>query len=94
MISSGRKSLLLVPVLLAGVPALGPGRLSVVNGRLFIMRTRVERGPGAELGDYTELPINDAARLQADSYDADRISVVRGVPVPSALARLRISEPG
>jgi hypothetical protein len=35
-----------------------------------------ERLPGPELGDYTELPINDAARLRADSYDADRISVV------------------
>ena len=35
-----------------------------------------ERGPGPELGDYTEIPINDAARLRADSWDADRISVV------------------
>jgi hypothetical protein len=36
-----------------------------------------ERGPGPELGDYTELPLNDAARLQADSWDADRISAVQ-----------------
>jgi hypothetical protein len=36
-----------------------------------------ERGPGPELGDYTEFPINDAARLRADSWDADRISVVQ-----------------
>jgi hypothetical protein len=35
-----------------------------------------ERLPGPELGDYTGLPANDAARLRADSYDADRISVV------------------
>src|SRR3984893_13323194 len=35
-----------------------------------------ERLPGPELADYTELPINDAARLRADSWDADRISVV------------------
>jgi hypothetical protein len=42
----------------------------------FYHEDPVERGPGAELGDYTELPINDAARMQADSYDADRISVV------------------
>jgi len=35
-----------------------------------------ERLPGPELGDYTGIPINDAARLRADSYDADRISVV------------------
>jgi hypothetical protein len=36
-----------------------------------------ERGPGPELADYTEFPINDAARIRADSYDADRISVVQ-----------------
>src|SRR5678809_1291876 len=35
-----------------------------------------ERLPGPELGDYTELPLNDAGRLRADSWDADRISVV------------------
>src|SRR5262245_355959 len=33
-----------------------------------------DRLPGPELGDYTGLPINDAARLRADSWDADRIS--------------------
>jgi len=37
---------------------------------------RPERLPGPELGDYTGLPINEAARLAADSWDADRISVV------------------
>jgi hypothetical protein len=35
-----------------------------------------ERLPGPELGDYTGLPLSDAGRLRADSYDADRISVV------------------
>jgi hypothetical protein len=35
-----------------------------------------ERIPGPELGDYMGLPLNDAARLQADSWDADRISMV------------------
>jgi hypothetical protein len=35
-----------------------------------------ERIPGPEPGDYTGLPLNEAARLQADSWDADRISVV------------------
>ena len=37
----------------------------------------IERIPGPELGDYTGLPLNDAARLRADSWDADRISVVQ-----------------
>jgi hypothetical protein len=35
-----------------------------------------ERIPGPEIADYLGLPINDAARLRADSYDADRISAV------------------
>jgi len=36
-----------------------------------------ERLPGPELGDYTEMPINEAARMAADSWDADRISAVQ-----------------
>jgi hypothetical protein len=35
-----------------------------------------ERLPGPELGDYLGFPINEAARLRADSYDANRMSVV------------------
>jgi hypothetical protein len=35
-----------------------------------------ERLPGPELGDYSGIPVNDAARLRADSWDADRISIV------------------
>src|SRR5687768_17823882 len=35
-----------------------------------------ERLPGPELGDYSGIPVTDEARLRADSYDADRISVV------------------
>src|ERR1700749_4180958 len=35
-----------------------------------------DRIPGPELGDFLGIPLNDAARLRADSYDADRISVV------------------
>src|SRR6476660_4813530 len=29
-----------------------------------------ERGPGGELGDYTGLPLNDAARMRADTFSA------------------------
>src|SRR4029079_5621476 len=29
-----------------------------------------ERGAGPEIGDYAGLPVNDAARLRADSWDA------------------------
>src|SRR5438045_236513 len=35
-----------------------------------------ERGPGPELGDYMGIPLNEAGRMRADSYDADRISIV------------------
>ena len=31
-----------------------------------------ERGAGPDIGDYTGLPINDAARLRADSWDASK----------------------
>ena len=34
-----------------------------------------DRGPGPELGDYTGLPITDAARLAADSWDASRLTL-------------------
>lgn len=34
-----------------------------------------ERGGGPEIGDYTGLPVNDAARLRADSWDAGKWTV-------------------
>ena len=34
-----------------------------------------ERIPGPEIGDYTGLPINDAARLHADSWDASILTL-------------------
>ena len=34
-----------------------------------------ERGAGPELGDYLGLPINDAARLRADSWDASLLTL-------------------
>jgi hypothetical protein len=35
-----------------------------------------ERIPGPDLGDYSGIPINDAARLRADSYSPERIVAV------------------
>ena len=32
-----------------------------------------ERGAGPDIGDYLGLPINDAARLRADSWDAGKV---------------------
>src|SRR5437879_5335036 len=34
-----------------------------------------ERIPGPEVGDYLGLPINAAARLRADSWDADLLTL-------------------
>jgi hypothetical protein len=34
-----------------------------------------ERGPGPEIGDYLGIPINDAARLRGDSWDASLLTV-------------------
>ena len=34
-----------------------------------------ERIPGPEIGDYLGLPINDAARLRADSWDASLLTM-------------------
>ncbi len=34
-----------------------------------------ERGAGPELGDYLGLPVNDAARLRADSWNPSRITL-------------------
>jgi hypothetical protein len=32
--------------------------------------------PGSEIGDYTELPINDAARMRADTWDAQKWEMI------------------
>ena len=67
-------SLPLVLVLLT-VPAFGDDDFAGEWAPLF-HEDNPERLPGPELGDYMGIPINDAARLRGDSYDADRISVV------------------
>ena len=36
---------------------------------------RAERAAGPDIGDYTGLPINDAARLRAETWDAAKWSV-------------------
>ena len=40
------------------------------------------RGPGAELGDYTGLPINDAARQKASHWDASILSLPERMAQP------------
>ena len=47
-----------------------------------------ERGPGPELGDYLGLPINDAARLHGDTWDASLLTLPEHqcMPHPSTYA--------
>src|SRR6476620_898900 len=40
------------------------------------------RGPGAELGDYTGLPINQAVRQKASSWDASILSLPEQMAKP------------
>lgn len=35
-----------------------------------------ERIPGPEIGDYTSIPLNDAARMRADAWDAQKLEMV------------------
>ena len=37
----------------------------------------VERIPGPEMGDFLTLPLNEAGRLRAESYDPERLSAVQ-----------------
>jgi hypothetical protein len=73
LMSTPRLHVLLAVVI--AVPALGQVDFSGEWSPLY-HEDAPERLPGPELGDYTELPINAAARMRADSWDADRISVV------------------
>ena len=45
-----------------------------------------ERIPGPEIGDYLGLPINDAARLRGDSWDASLLTL------PNTYEDLRVLE--
>src|SRR5258708_3387230 len=42
------------------------------------------RGGGADIGDYTGLPINDADRLKADSWDASLLTMPEKQCLPHA----------
>jgi hypothetical protein len=71
-----RASLALLLTLLVGAPAWGQstdlvGEWGALNG---VSEDQPHRVPGAFLGDYTGLPINDAARLKARTWDASILS--------------------
>ena len=61
--------LLLLVVLLASIPAFAQIDFSGEWAPRFY-EDQPERVPGPELGDYLGLPINDAARMRADTWSA------------------------
>src|SRR5262245_9235114 len=61
-------------VVLLSSPALAQRDLSGEWTALY-HEDQPHRIPGPELGDYTGLPINDAGRLKADSWDASILSL-------------------
>ena len=64
----------LVAAALAGIPA--PAQILLSGDWLTLMHEdQPERGQGPDLGDYLGLPINDAARLRAESWDASRLTL-------------------
>jgi hypothetical protein len=73
---------LMMVALLAGGPALaqgppGPSRGIDLSGEWAprFHEDQPERIPGPEIGDYLGLPINAAARLHADSWDASLLTL-------------------
>ena len=60
----------------AATPAVAQVSLSGVwNNFALFHEDEPDRLPGPELGDYTGIPVNDAVRLRADSWDASLITL-------------------
>ena len=67
--------LLLLITTLLGAPVFAQVMLSGAWNPLRGFEDDMERGPGPDLGDYLGIPINDAARLRAESWDASRLTL-------------------
>ena len=63
-----------IAALLVSAPAFAQADLSGVWAPLM-HEDQPERGPGPEIGDYLGLPITDALRLRAESWDASLLTV-------------------
>ncbi|HEU4692920.1 MAG TPA: MBL fold metallo-hydrolase [Vicinamibacterales bacterium] len=64
-----------IALMLSSVPASAQVMLA---GNWIPYRTHEDeqdRGPGPDLGDYSGIPLNDAARLFAESWDASRLTL-------------------
>ena len=67
-------ALVLTLIVLAGAPAFAQRDIAGEWSALY-HEDQPHRIPGPELGDYTGLPINDAGRLKADSWDASILTL-------------------
>ena len=68
---------------LAGAAATPMSLVGDWNGRYH--EDQPDRVPGQEPNDYTGLPLNDAARLYADSFDVERTTLIEHICAPYAL---------
>jgi len=76
MIRNNSLSLCFLATLLACSPGFAQTNLSGVWDNLSILHEdEPERLPGPEIGDYLGIPLNAAARLRADTWDASLLTV-------------------
>ena len=68
---------------LAGAAATPMSLVGDWNGRYH--EDQPDRVPGQEPNDYSGLPLNDAARLYADSFDVERTTLLEHICAPYAL---------
>lgn len=73
-LSSRLRVLVLIGLTATSAAAVGQRDLSGMWAQRF-HEDLPERGAGPDIGDYTGLPINDAARLRADTWDASKWTV-------------------
>jgi len=71
----------MLAVLLAAAPAFAQVDISG-EWAARVHEDQPHRGPGAELGDYTGLPINEAVRQKASSWDASILSLPEQMAKP------------
>ena len=76
-----RGGLMMLAVLLAAAPAFAQVDISG-EWAARVHEDQPHRGPGAELGDYTGLPINEAVRQKASSWDASILSLPEQMAKP------------
>ena len=70
-------------LLLSAVPAFAQQQVDISGEwAARVHEDQPHRGPGAELGDYTGLPINDAARQKASHWDASVLALPERMAQP------------